>query len=461
MMLEINIARWMVSPSRQKMLLRFCCNSKNFETVAVTFAVAVLVCSSPPRLSAAEEEVVTTSESSTSTATSNAPSAATTSSSAVETQPSTSPSGAPSGTSPSGAGLFSRSPVQLSLSVFEGYDDNVNTAPSNGKGSSYTNGSALLTYDFGTPRLQFSLGASAGGTYYNQHLSNQNYDIDLHGNSVLRYQASPRLTLGADVLVAYLTEPSFDFGVGLNTRTGNYFYTLDKFSVTYVWTERFSTLTRYTVAAINFDSQSVGVFQDRVENTFGNEFRFLLVPTTTLVSEYRFGLIDYKDAPLNSTTHFILAGLDHTFNPRLAATIRGGAEFRSYDNDGDRNGPYFEGNVNYALGRRTSISWTNRYGIEEPDVTNTQSRTVFRTGLEGKLALAPRFSTTLGVFYAHSDYHAPSSSEDDIDASVGVRFAITHLVGVEIGYHYTDVISDVAGREYDRNRVFGGLNVTF
>jgi hypothetical protein len=458
MKLAINIGHWMVSRLGPKIFFRICGNSKKFPPLWVSLAVAGLLCTGTPFLLAAEEEVVT--ESSTSNAPStNAPTGTT--SSTGEPQPAAPPPGATTANTPSGTGLFSKSPVQLSLSVLEGYDDNVNTAPSNAQSSSYTSGNATLEYDFGTPRLQFGLAAAAGGTYYNQHLANQNYDIDLHGSSVLQYKASPRLTLGAEVLLAYLTEPSFNFGVGLDTRSGNYFYTSDKFSVTYAWTRRFSTLTRYTVSFINYDSQTIGVFQDRVENTFGNEFRFLLVPTTTLVAEYRFGIVDYKDAPLNSKTHFILAGFDHTFNPRLLATVRGGAEFRSYDQDGNRNGPYFEGNLTYALGRRTSLSWTNRYGIEEPDVTNTQSRTVFRTGLEGKMSLAPRLSTTAGIYYVHSDYHQPSAKEDDVDFALGFRYSITHYIGVQVGYHYTDVNANVAGRDYDRNRAFGGLNVTF
>jgi hypothetical protein len=368
----------------------------------------------------------------------------------------------------------------LSISIVEGYDDNVNTAPSNGQSSSYTTGNVLLTYAFGSPRLRFSLDTSAGITYYYERVSNQDYDINLQGHFVLQYKATPRLTLGSDVLIAYLTEPSFSYGAGLNTRAGNYFYTLDRFSADYLWAPRFSTVTRYTLTVLNYDDNSVGMLQDRVENTFGNEFRFLLTPVTALVGEYRFEFINYTQAqdPLDSTTHFVVGGLDHTFNPHLNVTVRGGAQFRSYSNGVTRNSPYVEGNLNYAVGRRTTVTWTNRYGLEEPDVSNAQSRTAFRTGLEGKFNLTPRISTTLGLYYVHSDYPefatplsfggtiigetiTPAFTQDEFDGTLALRFAITTLIGAQLGYHYTDVTSGMPGDHYKRNRVFGGFNVTF
>ena len=460
----------------------------NTEILAV---VAFLVCFQGSSAPAAEEQVAATSsassggETTASTSTSNQGSsiAATTSTSSQgsSTAASISTSSGGAATNPSGTGIFSPLPVRLSISISEGYDDNVNTAPSNGQSSSYTSGNVLLNYAFGSPQLRFSLDTSAGVTYYWQHISNQDYDINLQGHFVLQYKATPRLTLGSDVLIAYLTEPSFNYGVGLNTRAGNYLYTLDTFSASYLWAPRFSTVTHYTLTVVNYDDDSVGMLQDRVENTFGNEFRFLLTPVTALIGEYRLELVHYTQAqnPLDSTTHFVLGGFDHTFNPRLNVTVHAGAQFRSYSDGGTRNSPYVEGNLNYTVGRRTTLSWINHYGLEEPDVVNSQNPTVFRTGLEGKFNLTPRISTTLGVYYVHSDYPesttplslggiiigettVPAFTQDEFDGAIELRFAISPLIGAQLGYHYTDVTSDsVVGQTYHRNRVFGGFNVTF
>jgi hypothetical protein len=373
-------------------------------------------------------------------------------------------------TAPSGPGAFSPTPVQIYATVSGGYDDNVNTGIGSQKQASpYTNGNAILAYAFGNPRLQLNLNAGAGGTYYYEHISGQNYDVDFKGAFGITYKSTPRLTLGCTLLVEYLTEPSFDYAGGLNSRNGNYLYTTDKVFVDYAWSRRFSTKTSETFEAYNYDNDAVGMFSNRVTNILGNEFRFQLVPTTTLVAEYRYTIVSYENGSLDSTTHTALGGFDHIFNPRLRTSIRGGAEFRSYDNDGERNGPYFEGTTSYAFGRRTSISWSTRYGLEEPDVPTAQSRTTFRTGLQTKFNFTSRIASTVDLYYVHDDFHPLQSgpvvstafSDDTFDGGVTLRYNITPLIGVQVGYHYTDVNSDVGQREYSRNRVFGGANVTF
>jgi hypothetical protein len=372
-------------------------------------------------------------------------------------------------TGPAGAGVFSRTPVKIYATISSGYDDNVNTLQNNKQGSAFTSGNIILDYTFGDPRLQLILNGGAGGTYFYEQLSGQSYDIDLKGALGITYKSSPRLTLGSSLLVAYLTEPSFDAPGGLNSRNGNYLYTTDKIFVGYAWSQRFATKTSYTFEAYNYDNSSVGTFSNRVSNTFGNEFNFQLVPTTSLVAEYRYAIVSYQNASLNSTTHFALGGIDHTFNPRLTASFRGGAEFRSYDQDGDRIAPYFEGSVTYALGKRTSVTWNNHYGLEEPDLPGSQSRTTFRSGLQTKFNLTSRISSNIDLFYVHDEYHPFTSgtimgtafTENSFDGNLSLRYAITPLLGVQAGYHYTNVSSDVLSLEYSRNRAFAGVSLSF
>jgi opacity protein-like surface antigen len=381
------------------------------------------------------------------------------------------------------------------VGVFGGYDDDVNTNVGAKQGSAYSGGNITLDYTFGDPRLQIVLNAGGGGVYYIEHVTGQDYDIDLKGAFGMTYKWSPRLTLGTTALVDYLTEPNFDNPGGLNSRNGNYLYTTDNVFVTYAWSRRFNTKTSYTFEAYKYEDNAVALFSDRVSNVFGNEFQLQMVPTTKLVAEYRYGIVTYANegaviipASFNpftgvftpavllqsdSTTHYFLGGIDHVFNPRFSGSLRGGAEFRSYDGGEDRNGPYFEGTLNYAVGRRTSVSWITRYGIEEPEIAGAQSRTTFRTGLHAKFDLTSRVSSTFDAYYLHDDYHSLNTaaaatpapiqpfSEDSFDVGLGVRYAITPLIGVQASYHYTDVTSDMAGREYSRNRFSGGVSFTF
>src|SRR5260370_36815927 len=100
--------------------------------------------------------------------------------------------------------------------------------------------------------------------------------------------------------------------------------------------------------------------------------------------------------------------MDHRCNRRLSASLRGGAQFRSYDQDGDRTAPYFEGIVTYAFGKRASVGWNTRYGLEEPEVAGSQSRTTFPTGLQTKFSLTSRISSSVDLYFLHHDFHGSS-----------------------------------------------------
>ncbi|MEY2480795.1 MAG: hypothetical protein QOI04_1722 [Verrucomicrobiota bacterium] len=366
-----------------------------------------------------------------------------------------------------GIGRFSNFPVHLAAFVQAGFDDNVLTT-NNGHGSSFTSANVVLTYQFGSPRTKLTLSTGAGLTYYFDRPGNSSFDENAFLDFTLSQKATPRLTLGANLHLAYQVEPDFGYNIGPDRRSGNYFYTQDKFTAAYLWTPRFSTVTSYTPGIVRYDRSAIAAFEDRFENTLGNEFRFLVQPATALVAEYRYEIISYDSAARDSTTHFVLGGFDHNFNPRLLLAMRGGEQFRSSDFGGDHTDPYFEGNLSYAFGHN-SISFTNRYSIEEPNVSTTAIRNTFRTGLVGKYGFTPKFSSSFSFYYQHSDNQAfnsggitsPGFLEQSVDLGFALRYAITRVWSVQAGYNHTQIISDLAGRDYSRNRYFAGAGLTF
>jgi len=374
-----------------------------------------------------------------------------------------------------GLGKFSRLPFQLSATLREGFDDNVGTAsPGSEQSSWYTSAGADLAYAFGSARAQLSLSAGGAINYYYKRIGTQNYDIDYHAGFKLNFQVTPRLALALNLRAAYQTEPDFGFGIGFNRRSGNYFYSDNTGTVTYLWAPRFDTATSYSVVAVNFDDAAVGVFEDRIENTFGNEFRFLIWPTTTIAADYRFQMVSYPHTTRDSTTQFFLGGFDHNFSPRFNISLRGGEEFRSYQAAGDKSGPYFEGTLNYAVGKRTTVSWNNSYGIEDSAVTVNTTRTTFRSGLQVSQKVTPKITATLGFNYEHDENEAvteqffgftftvsPAFRENAFDVGFNLRYAITPHLGIDLGYDRTQIASDIQFREYSRNRYYGGLNFTF
>jgi len=370
-----------------------------------------------------------------------------------------------------GSGMvpFGRRPFQLTLSVQNGYDDNISSSSTDRHGTWFTNENVTLSYDFGTPRTQINLRAGGGIAYYFDRPGDRNYDLNGFLALLFTHKISPRLILSESTYLTYQVEPDFALDTGLDRRSGNYLYTSNKFSVAYNWAPRFSTITSYTLSRTSYDDQSTGFFEDRFEHTFGNEFRFLAWPTTTLVGEYRFQIIDYDGFPRDSTTNFLLTGLDHNFSPRFNVSLRGGVEFRSYDNFGDRTDPYFESTLTYQLARDSFISWTNHYGIEEPDVLTASSRTAFRTGLQVQYGVTQRIMTKLGFYYEHDENSggAPvggissSFAEDSYALALSAQYSFNRNWAVATGYDFTDVESGALFRSYSRNRVYLGLNFNF
>lgn len=373
-----------------------------------------------------------------------------------------------------GTGIFSPLPFKVSFYVRGGYDDNVNTSNQFKEGSPFTDVGVALTYDFGDQRTQISLETGTSYTYYWDKISapgvnENNYDISTYLRLTASHKISPRLTLSTTDYLAYQTEPDFTIAQGSNQRAGNYFFTQDKFTLNYLWAPRFATATSYTLGVLHYDDSIAGLFQDHWENTFGNEFRFLMSANTTLVVEYRFEIVTYDNIPRDSTTNFALVGFDRAFDPQLNVSFRGGAEFREYNQGSNRTSPYFEGTLNYNVGKQTTISWVNRYAIEEPDTLLNPSRETFRTGIAAKHDFTAKITGSLGAYYEHDDYQSVNQpgfvstafTEQSIDLALSLRYAVTRNCGIEAGYNFTDVISDSSFREYTRNRYWGGVNVTF
>ncbi len=352
--------------------------------------------------------------------------------------------------------------LTLSTSVVGGYNDNVNastgasTSSTGGSGSLYTSDNASLSYTFGTPRTQVSLTTGGGVTYYFDQPA-AGYNPTGYLGLSLTHKPSERMTLSLSVFASYQSQPDLSTNLGSNQQLGSFIHSTDTISLAYSWTPRFSTVTSYTLDLLNYFS-SAGSLQNRMEHTFGEQFRYLLWPTTAGVAEYRYKIIDYESAPLDSTTHFLLAGLDHTFTPRLNGTFRGGVELRSSESNGFQAGPYFQSALTYIL-HNGFVIWTNSYSIEESDTVGVSSAPAFRTGLTLNYGLTRRLSGNLALFYVSGGNQSggtSSSSGNTIDISPSLRYLITRRLSANAGYHHTS-----GSGSSSQNNYFAGLSFSF
>ena len=376
--------------------------------------------------------------------------------------------------------------LHVSGSLNGGYDDNVNLTPA-GSPSWYANPTANIRYLFGSARLAMDLLAGGGINYYFDHPGGRDYDPIVYLNLSVAYKVGPRLTLNFSTSSAYESQPELGTALSSINRLGNYFRSQDHLSAHYKLSPRWSSVTGYELSALEYES-SAG--QNRLQNAFSEQLRYLWLPTTTVSGSYRISLNESQGAQGESTTQSLIAGLEQSFSPRFKAGLHSGVQFRS-QNGGERTSPFVETSLQYELGSQgrtahgqsaasTYIIWTNRYSIEESDQQQAAGRETFRTNLKLNYAITARISASLALIYSHGDNGTSnqissgslggSSTETTFDITPSVRYAITQRCAVNAGYRYTkvdrgsgattlDPLQSVTS--YTRNRYFAGITISF
>jgi Putative beta-barrel porin 2 len=368
-----------------------------------------------------------------------------------------------------GLGWLPAVPIQINAGLDGGYDDNPTLSPS-GQGSIFTRENVVLTYARPGERTQFFV---VGVGRFSQFFDVSGQD-ETSGNVTLSltHNFSSRLSFYASVYGTYQNEPNFQSNVGPQNVRSPFFDTVDIFSLTYHWLLRFSTVTSYTFERVQYFSSSNGnsqngfqntSAQNRVQNTFGETFQFNLTSRTVLVGEYRFEAIDYDTAPLNSTTHYILAGVNHNLTEHLMVHVRGGESFRSLENEGNTASPYLEGTLGYVRSNH-SLNWTASYGYESPTATGATTTKTWRTGLNLTYDLTSRLSSTTGVYYHHDENQggtASTGTQNSFDLSVGLRYTINKHFSLNANYEHSSVSSLGSTPGYSRNRYYAGLTYNY
>jgi predicted porin len=358
-------------------------------------------------------------------------------------------------------------PLEITAGADIGYDDHViesNAATSSsGPSSLVARENVILSYDRPGERTEVRMLAVGR---FSQFFDLGTDDKDVSVTFSLAHNFSTRLAFRADIYGAYQTEPNFQSNVGPENVRAPHFDTNDIFSVTYHWLPRVSTVTSYTFQRIKYESSSsVGLSQDRFQNTFAELLRFSLTRRTTLIGEYRFLIVDYDTAPRDSTTNFALAGLDHNLTEHLEVYVLGGESFRSFKDDGDTIDPYLEAKLAYQ-GSRHSVNWLTSYGVEQPTTATGLGTTTFRTGLNVVYDLTSRINSRAGVYYHHNQNQGPSgassgSPQDALQFTLGLKYTINKHFAMRVDYEYTAQSSSGGTSAYSRNRYFGGLTYTY
>jgi hypothetical protein len=359
-------------------------------------------------------------------------------------------------------------PIQITAGVGTGYDDhvtgNTSTTSSSGQSSFFAGENLVLTYVRPTERTQVSL---IGVGRFEQFLDLGTDDKNGNVTLAITHHSSTRLSFYTSVYAAYETEPDFKSDVGPENVRADHFNTIDIFAVTYQWFPRFSTVTSYTFQRVKYADASIGAQQDRMDNTFGETLQFSLTRRTNLVADYRYQITDYNTAPNDSTTHYLLGGVDHHLTEHLVVHAGGGPSLRSFEGNGDSVSPYFEGSLGYVSSNH-SLNWTTSYGFEAPNEANVLVRKTLRTGIGLTYNLTSRLSSTTTVYYHHDENQGSTSSgtssagsQDSLDLLLGFSYTINKRLAMQVNYNHTWQSSLGSTPGYSRNSYSAGLSYTY
>jgi hypothetical protein len=371
-----------------------------------------------------------------------------------------------------GGGGRSYVPLEITAGVDVGYDDHVlgssatgNSSGQGSEGSFLSRENLVLTYDRpGEPTEVRLIGVGR----FTQFPDAGTDDKDLTLTLGLTHNFSTRLSFRADIYGAYQTEPNFQSNIGPQNVRAPHFETRDIFSLSYHWLPRVATITSYTFDRIKYEqttptTTAIAIGQDRFQYTLGEELQFSLTRRTNVVLEYRYLIVDYDTAPSDSTTHFALAGFDHSLTEHLRINVRGGPSFRSFKDDGDSINPYAQVSVTYQ-GSNHSLTWITSYGVEQSTQTFATGNTTLRTGLNATYNLTSRIHSTAAVYYNSSSNNQGSSgttsagSQNALKFTLGLNYTINKHFAAHVDYDYT---SQGGQGGYSRNQYFAGLTYTY
>lgn len=350
-------------------------------------------------------------------------------------------------------------PIQIIAGFDAGYDDNVSLTSST-EGSLFARENIVLTYNLASTRTQlYALGVGRFTQFFDvtgQDETSGNITLDL------THKFSHRLLFYASVYASYQKEPNFNSNIGPENVRAAHFDTTDNLALTYYWLPRLSSITSYKFSRVKYAQGSIGSSQDRFDNTIGEKLQFSLTSRTNVSAEYRYEIINYDTAPFDSTTHYLLFGVDHHLTEHLVISANGGESIRSLQNQENSSSPYFESSLDYLSSNHT-LSWITRYGFEAPDAADVSIRKTWRTGFLLTYDLSSRLSSTTAVFYHHDQNQGVTSNgpQDALDITFGLRYVIKRGFMLHVDYRHSSQTSLESMPAYSRNSYSAGLSFTY
>ena len=234
---------------------------------------------------------------------------------------------------------------------------------------------------------------------------------------------------------------------------------------------------------------------NRIENRAHLEGLYTLAPETKVLVGYQFTQVGYtEDQPISGFVgapetlvfssdrdyreHTGYVGAEHNFLPNLTGSIRVGASYSDYYNDPYANAkwtPYVNASLKYSYAPASSVEVGFSYDRNATDVVGLigngfgpASVTIDAESAVVYAALhhsfTPQLFGNLMGQFQNSTYNGgqyDGTSEQYYLVGVDLEYRFNQYFSAHAGYNYDRVESDIAFRQFDRNRVYIGVTASY
>lgn len=399
-------------------------------------------------------------------------------------------------------------PWSVSASVRAFYDDNYATAPKETERDSFgVSVSPSITFNVVKDQTHIS-----GGYVYDMRWYEDRSDNEIDQSHVFNvklghaFSENHKLDVSESFVVAQepaLLEPPGPQSTFLRT-DGDNIRNLASAVYEGKFSERDGILVSYSNTFYDYDEEGNGsrsAVLDRMEHMFTLNYRRNLRDSTLGILGYQLGVIGYNDdhsldgltgvqpgVPFvdpeirDNLSHYIYLGLDHSFNTKVIASLRAGAQIIDFHNldeapagisgttDDSDITPYVDGSVSWTYNPGSYMQAGVRYARNPTDIAFyggpvpafDQQSLAFYAAVNHRIT--QKLNLRLMGQFQNSEFQGGTvDGQDDnyFTAGLGLTYQFNPWLSAETGYNYDRLDSDLAGRSFTRNRVFIGLRATY
>ena len=397
----------------------------------------------------------------------------------------------------------------LSATLRGFYDDNYNTTTQK-QGSAGFEVNPSFGLNMPLQQTEIGLRYSYGLYYYQQRQQNNQNPIDqTHQLDVwLDHAFTPRWESRLEDTFTVSQDPALSAsGTAIPQRVeGNNIANTVNGSLHTDWTREFSTVLSAQDSFYNYENSggntappysnpSYAGSLNRNEATFGLELQWVVLPTTTALIGYKFGMPHYLgDEPIaenanapyspahpyvyysdsrDSRSQFGYVGVQHKFLENLTGNANVGVQYTDYYNDPNSTSslsPYADASMiyTYAAGSYAQLGVTQSRNATDTVSVNSQGQITLdqeSTVVYGSLnqALTPKLMGSLVGHFQYSTYNQGAYNNQTAqfyNLGVNLSYAFNRHFSSDLGYNF-DWYTTAAPGDYTRNRVYLGVSATY